>query len=272
MRVPVLACVLALASAPAAAQPSPPNAAADTAMTEGRKLYDLQEWDKAIERFKEAYRLRPDAAALFNIAQSYRLKGDCKEAAGFYKTYKRNYPAAPNIDKVDRFIVEMEECAKTQPVEPTPPPPTPTPTTSTTTPTPTTTAMPAPEPDEPEEPEEPVEGGSNRAWMKWTGIGLGVAGLVGIGLGTKFALDGKSKSDELRDACATSCTSEQALAIESDGKSANTKAAVLFAVGGVAAAGGVVLFVLSRSGGSEAPALSFKPSPGGATAAYTWRF
>jgi tetratricopeptide (TPR) repeat protein len=264
-----LVCALVVASAPVAAQPTTPNPEADAALAEGRKLYDLQEWDKAIMRFKEAYRLRPDAPALFNIAQSYRLKGDCKEAATFYKTYKRNYPTASNIDKVDKFIVETEECAKTQPVKPVTTEPIP-PTTTTTTP-----VTPPVTPPEDEEPETPApEPGSNKAWMKWTAIGAGVVGLISIGLGTKFALDGSSKSDELRDKCATSCTSEEALAIESDGNSANTKAKIFFAVGGVATAAGVVLFVLSRQGGGgdEEPAVSIKPTRGGATAAYAWRF
>ena len=105
-------------SAPAAAQPAQPSPPAqptdpgEVAYQEGRKAYDLREWDTAIEKFKEAYRLRSDAPSLFNIAQSYRLKGDCVEALGFYKTYKRNFPTAPNIDAVDKFIAELEPCAK----------------------------------------------------------------------------------------------------------------------------------------------------------------
>ena len=102
------------------AQPaSASEAQADAALSEGRRLYDLQEWDQAIAKFKEAYRLRADAPALFNIAQAYRLKGDCAQAASFYKTFKRNFPKEKNIAKVDRFIDEMEECAKTQPAAPT---------------------------------------------------------------------------------------------------------------------------------------------------------
>ncbi|MFN0251053.1 MAG: tetratricopeptide repeat protein [Kofleriaceae bacterium] len=103
--------VLALASGVAQAQPAP-NPAADAALAEGRRLYDLQEWDKAIAKFKEAYALREDAAALFNIAQSYRLKGDCAQSGSFYKTFKRKFPNEKNIDKVEKFIVEMDACAK----------------------------------------------------------------------------------------------------------------------------------------------------------------
>jgi hypothetical protein len=69
---------LAVTSTAALADP------AEDAYQRGRSHYDLHEWDQAIAEFKEAYRIRSDAASLFNIAQSYRLKGDCAQAACFY--------------------------------------------------------------------------------------------------------------------------------------------------------------------------------------------
>jgi tetratricopeptide (TPR) repeat protein len=111
--------VLALVGQVAHAQAPAPNSAADAALAEGRRLYDLQEWDKAIAKFKEAYTLRDDAPALFNIAQAYRLKGDCAQAASFYKTFKRKFPKEKNIDKVSKFITDMEACAKAAKSEPT---------------------------------------------------------------------------------------------------------------------------------------------------------
>jgi len=100
-----------------AAQPAPapaPDPAGEAAYQEGRRLYDLREWDRAITKFKEAYELRHDAASLFNIAQAYRLKGDCVEALGFYKTYSRNFPTAQNLEKVHKFITDLEPCASQQ--------------------------------------------------------------------------------------------------------------------------------------------------------------
>ena len=101
--------VLALAillSTPAWAQVN----RADEAYAEGRRLYDLRDWDRAIKKFKEAYELRPDAPSLFNIAQAYRLKGDCQDALAFYRTYRRNYPEAKNIAAVDKFIDDLDPC------------------------------------------------------------------------------------------------------------------------------------------------------------------
>jgi tetratricopeptide (TPR) repeat protein len=95
--------------------PEPAPSDADQAYQRGRAHYDLHEWDQAIAEFKEAYRLRPDAPSLFNIAQSYRLEGDCAQAASFYKTYRRNFPNEKNVARVDQFIAEMEACAKQAP-------------------------------------------------------------------------------------------------------------------------------------------------------------
>ena len=91
----------------------------EDAYAEGRRLYDLQEWDQAIEKFKESYKLRSDGPSLFNIAQAYRLKGDCDSAVRTYKTYKRNFPEAQNIAVVDKLLAELEPCpaAGTKPVE-----------------------------------------------------------------------------------------------------------------------------------------------------------
>ncbi len=101
-----------------------PYADATAAYDEGLRLYDLREWDAAIAKFKEAYRLRPDAPSLFNLAQAERLKGDCAEAVAFYRTYKRNFPEASNLAKVDKLITELEPCPA-KPVVVTPPPPQP---------------------------------------------------------------------------------------------------------------------------------------------------
>ena len=70
----VLLVLIAVLTATGAAHAQAPNAAADAAYQEGRRLYDLREWDAAIAKFKEAYRLRPDAQSLYNIAQANRLK------------------------------------------------------------------------------------------------------------------------------------------------------------------------------------------------------
>ena len=250
--------VLVLFASTALAQPAA-NPAADAALQEGRRLYDVQDWDAAIAKFKEAYKLRPDAASLFNIAQSYRLKGDCASAVIQYRTYKRNYPNERNIDKVDKFIVDLDTCAKTQPVVTPPKPDEPV-----VTPPPEAKPL-AIAPVVP--PPMPRRTGGSPA-LRWGGVAAIGIGAVGLGLGVKFALDGRSAEDDLAKACAVSCSSATALGIESDGRSANTKAVVFSAIGGAAVISGVVMLVLSR-GSTE---MSVTPTSGGGMAVYTGTF
>jgi len=58
----------------------------------------LRPWpvDEAIAEYREAYRLRSDPAFLFNIAQSYRRKGDLQPALDLYKNYLIENPTTPS--------------------------------------------------------------------------------------------------------------------------------------------------------------------------------
>jgi hypothetical protein len=245
----------------AAAQPTDP---AETAYQEGRRHYDLREWDKAIERFKEAYRLRPEERSLFNIAQSYRLKGDCVEATSFYKTFKRNYPAAKNIKTVDGFIASLAECvknppAKTEPVlvktEPAPVKTEPAPVK--TEPAPVKTDLPRHEPPPPPAPAPPPPSRPGRG-MRIAGLSVGGAGVLVTGVGVYFGLRARSLASEAEDLTGTWDPS-----IESRGEKAQRSAYIAWGVGGAAIIGGVVLYMMGRSSG-EQPSVGLAPRSDGA--------
>jgi tetratricopeptide (TPR) repeat protein len=74
----------------------------------GMNHYNLGEFDEAITEFKAAYALTSEPGLLFNIAQSYRLKEDYKQALYFYKTYLRLVPDAANRADVERWIHELD--------------------------------------------------------------------------------------------------------------------------------------------------------------------
>ncbi len=78
----------------------------------GRIQYDLGRWQKAIALFEEAYGIFPDAAYLFNIAQSYRQSDDCKQAAFFYKRFLSISPGAPNRREVEGYIQDLDETCR----------------------------------------------------------------------------------------------------------------------------------------------------------------
>ena len=85
----------------------------------GERAYNLGEFDKAIDLFKKAYEEWPEPAFLFNVAQTYRQTGDCKQALFFYKRFlalKQNdtkKPIRPELkSEVEKRIVELEECMR----------------------------------------------------------------------------------------------------------------------------------------------------------------
>jgi hypothetical protein len=96
---------------------------ADDWYKEGETQYNLGEFDKAADAFKQGYALETveskKAAYLYNVAQAYRQGGKCKDSAFFYKRYlslKDQDTAKPlsaqKRTEVEHFISDMEACAK----------------------------------------------------------------------------------------------------------------------------------------------------------------
>jgi len=227
------------------AQPaSAPNLEADAAYREARRLYDLREWEGAIAKFKEAYRLRPDAPSLFNIAQANRLRGDCAEALSFYKTYKRNFPAAKNIDKVDHFITEMEGCTNAVKVEPA----------AVVTPAPVetvpTTPIATPSTEDP--------GRTKRV----AGIVIGGAGVVSLGVSLAFGLRARSAASDAETAMTGDTWNPQ---IQARGHAAVRDSEIALAIGTAAIITGGLLYVLGREHTSEASHVAVVPEHQGAS-------
>lgn len=116
-----LVCALVLAPALALAQPK----SADDWYKEGETQYNLGNFDKAAEAFKQGFSQETvdskKPAYLYNVAQAYRQGQKCKDAAFFYKRYlslKDQDTAKPlKPDKraeIEQRIAELEECARTQ--------------------------------------------------------------------------------------------------------------------------------------------------------------
>lgn len=118
------------------------EASARKAYGAGERAYNLGEFDKAAELFKQAYEEWPEPTFLFNLAQTYRQSGNCKQAQFFYKRFlalKQNdtkKPIKPELEaEVKKRIDELEECIRRETankppdvIEPPPRPNTPTPT------------------------------------------------------------------------------------------------------------------------------------------------
>jgi hypothetical protein len=89
-------------------------ATAKACFKRGRTHYQLGEYREALKEFKEAYRLRPDASFLYNIAQCHRQLGEISDAIKLYGSYLREAPDAANRAEVERQIRELKATAEKQ--------------------------------------------------------------------------------------------------------------------------------------------------------------
>ncbi|HEU0032653.1 MAG TPA: tetratricopeptide repeat protein [Kofleriaceae bacterium] len=116
-----IVCALVMVPVLAAAQPK----SAEDWYKEGETQYNLGNFDKAVDAFKQGFALEPNdskkAAYLFNIAQSYRQAKNCKDAVFFYKRYlalKETDTVKPlkpeKRQEIEDRIKELDECAKQQ--------------------------------------------------------------------------------------------------------------------------------------------------------------
>lgn len=115
----LLLVVLAGGGAVARAQ-DPPPAAADQARSrvlydQGSRAYRDGDYPRAIELFLAAYELSRAPAILFNVAQAYRLDGDCERALTYYRRSLEEEPEAANRAEVEERIAEMQRCVDQQP-------------------------------------------------------------------------------------------------------------------------------------------------------------
>src|SRR5262249_12179381 len=77
---------------------------------QGRSYHASGDYDHAIGSFKAAYELAPSPGLLFNMAQAYRLKGDCANAATMYKSYLRTDPDRPHRELAENQLDSVERC------------------------------------------------------------------------------------------------------------------------------------------------------------------
>src|SRR5215471_7643623 len=98
---------------------------ADEWYKEGENQYNLGDFDKAAEAFKQGFALETTdskkPAFLYNVAQAYRQANKCKDAVFFYRRFlslKDSGMGKPlSEDKrkeIDGLISELDACARNQ--------------------------------------------------------------------------------------------------------------------------------------------------------------
>jgi hypothetical protein len=96
----------------------------------------------------------------------------------------------------------------------------------------------------------------------------GAVGVAGVGVGSAFGLIAISKKNDAENACPNVCRSSGDASKWSDAKSTGNISTIAFAVGGVALAAGVVLWVTAPS--STGPSAQVGIGPGSLQLAGTW--
>ena len=98
---------------------------ADEWYKEGENQYNLGNFDKAVDAFKQGFQLETNeskkANYLYNVAQAYRKANDCKNAQFFYRRYlalKDNdtvKPLSPTVRRqVEDRISDLDACVQQQ--------------------------------------------------------------------------------------------------------------------------------------------------------------
>jgi len=241
------------ASAPTAPTVAPATGTASAPTTqdalplyrEGLAHYNLAEYDRAIALFKRAYVISRAPELLYNIAQAYRLAGDCPLALRFYRSYAREAPRAGDRPSLQAVIADMERCVRRRPAAPRP------------------GRVDAPA--RPASRAEPVA--TRRRWPALVLAGTGVA--VAAAGGGLLGWARVEYNDMRQSGCAPACDSGRV-----DGaRRVQTAGWVLVGVGTAAALGGLVTWVLARrSSDGPRPVRTASVVPLGGGAAVELRF
>jgi tetratricopeptide (TPR) repeat protein len=271
MRAGILGLTIVVAAtAPAFADD---KAKAKALYEQGLKAYNLAEYADAIKAWKESYSLSKKPLLLFNIGQAYRLDGDCKKATTFYDTYQREEPNPKNQDELDNAISLCAKAGDKPPEKPADKPPEKPVDKPAVTEKPKDNPTVVGQPEQPEgegevdTPEEPTSSGGG---LRKIGIGVGAAGVVLGGIGIYFALDSKSKANELDGH--TGEWTQKEIDLEKAGQSSATKAWITGGVGIAAIAVGGVLFAIGGPKAAESSAVGVLPTKGGAAVSWAFRF
>lgn len=74
----------------------------------GKKLFELQKFEDALEQFQKAYDASPIPDFLFNIGQCQRNLGDYKAAVFSFKKFLKLDPETEKREKVEELIDDLE--------------------------------------------------------------------------------------------------------------------------------------------------------------------
>jgi len=113
MRWPAALVAVALAAAPAAADPQPDAVRSRELYQLGRQRFEAGDLEQAIDAFQKGYALDPRPEFLLNLAQSYRALGRRAEAIAFFERFIAAAADHPLRRAAEKTLAELrrEEAA-----------------------------------------------------------------------------------------------------------------------------------------------------------------
>lgn len=262
-RLALVTAVLA-ASMPARAEPVPPKAR--KLAEHGREMHRRGEYERAVTAFKEAYVIAPSAGLLFNLAQAYRLQGNCDDAALMYRRYLATSPPADARAVAQTHLATVERCVHKRglniPLDESmaylnvPPPPGP---------------EAVLEPDR-READDRREVPRPRRLERDVGVGLVIGGGAALATAAYFGLASYRAARDVEAAYEGGAKWSEVRPIHERGERAELAAKIFGIGGGLAVAGGVTLWLLGRRD-ERTQRLAVTPATGhGAEVSYAWSF
>lgn len=229
----------------------------------GRAYHDAGDYPDAIAAFREAYTLAPSPGLLFNLAQAYRLAGQCDDAAWMYRRFLDTKPDPTQRALAEQHLATVERCghgglriAAMPAIETAVPEPKA---------APATTVTGAPLAIEAHAPDHP---GTRKERI---GIGLAIGGGVVLASAGYFAFDAWQASNEVSAAYQKGGKWSDVSDANGRGQRSQTMAEVLGVAGGLAVASGAIVYALGRHT-EQAQHVAVVPTRGGAGVHVSWGF
>jgi tetratricopeptide (TPR) repeat protein len=263
MSVAILAAaVLMIAPMPARGDASPNDsnpvqipAKARTLASQGRAAHDAGDYSAAIAAFIQAYVIAPSPALLFNLAQAYRLQGNCDDAALMYRRFLATGPGPEQRALAETHLASVERClhklalhipvetASRRVIAPAAQPPS------------ITSAAPV----------------SRRARIeKDIGLGLAIGGGVSLAVAAYYAIQAHEAENDVGAAFGRGGRWADIAPADARGKSAATTARWFGAGGAVGLAGGIVTYLIGRR--DEGPPLTVATTRNGLQLGVRWAY
>lgn len=231
----------------------------------GRALHDAGDYANAIAAFTQAYAMAPSPALLFNLAQAYRLQGNCDDAAVMYRRYLETDPGAQGRALAETQLATVERCmhklalhipteaSSDSLVVPTPPPP-------------EALAVTAPALPRTAQPTARATGRNEQD----VGTGLALGGGVALAVAAYYAVQAHHAQDDVTAAYARGAVGKDVASLDTQGRTAARTARIFGAGGALGVASGIVMYVIGRN--TERPPVTAAPIGHGVEVSMSWAF